>query len=281
MSIKKVDKEEIMEFTLTLSLQAAIFIFIMAFIAEYFDSTLGMGYGTSLTPLLLIYGFPPLQIVPAILASELITGFVASILHNKMGNVKLYPKLFEKKLEVRDFMLKHLKIAIIIGSSSIVGTVVSVFIAVNIPHIVLKLYIGILIFSMGLVILLTLKKHYKFRWKKVITLSIIASFNKGLSGGGYGPVVTSGQLLSGVDGKNAVGITSLAESLTCLVGLALYYLIKKDLDMTLFPYLAIGGILSVPLSAFTVKKIPKSKFRIVIGSVCIFLGLLTLVKILF
>jgi hypothetical protein len=29
-----------------------------------------------------------------------------------------------------------------------------------------------------------------------------------MSGGGYGPVVTGGQLLSGVNGKNAIAITS-------------------------------------------------------------------------
>jgi len=41
-----------------------------AFICEYVDSTLGMGYGTTLTPVLLLVGFAPMQIVPAILLSE-------------------------------------------------------------------------------------------------------------------------------------------------------------------------------------------------------------------
>ena len=31
-----------------------------------------------------------------------------------------------------------------------------------------------------------------------------------MSGGGYGPVVTGGQIFSGVNGNNAVGITLLA-----------------------------------------------------------------------
>jgi len=40
----------------------------------------------------------------------------------------------------------------------------------------------------------------------------------GLSGGGYGPLVTSGQVIFGVPAKSAVAITSLAEGITCLAG---------------------------------------------------------------
>lgn len=41
--------------------------------------------------------------------------------------------------------------------------------------------------------------------------------------GGYGVVVTGGQILSGVNGNNAVGITSLAEELTCIVGVIVFF----------------------------------------------------------
>ena len=52
-----------------------LFIILLSFIFETLDSTLGMGYGTTLTPILLLLGFDVLQIVPCILISELITGF--------------------------------------------------------------------------------------------------------------------------------------------------------------------------------------------------------------
>ena len=39
-------------------------IFLAALFCEYIDSALGMGYGTTLTPLLLLAGFDPLEIVP-------------------------------------------------------------------------------------------------------------------------------------------------------------------------------------------------------------------------
>ena len=42
----------------------------IAFLAEYVDSTLGMGYGTTLTPVLLLMGYEPMQVVPAVLLSN-------------------------------------------------------------------------------------------------------------------------------------------------------------------------------------------------------------------
>ena len=108
----------------------------------------------------------------------------------------------------------------------------------------------------------------------------MASFNKGASGGGYGPVVTAGQLLSGVDGKNAIGITSLAEGLTSAVGVAIYFFVASNVDWALAPYLAIGALLSVPLSAFTVKKIKTKRLRVLVGIVTLVIGFITFGKLL-
>ena len=275
-----------------LALGIGIIIVIIAFISEYVDSTLGMGYGTTLTPVLLLFGFSPLQVVPSVLLSELITGLLAGFTHHSVGNVDFRPKTMNpkkiyhaiKKFGIFESFKKgvpsHLKIVLLIASCSIIGTLVAVFIAVNIPKFYLKLYIGILVLTIGLVILLTLDKNFGFSWKKITGLSLIASFNKGMSGGGYGPVVTGGQLLAGVDGKNAVAITSLAEGLTCVVGVIAYFLTQSIIDWSLAPYLIIGAVVSVPVSALTVKIIKTKKLRIIIGIVTLILGILTIVKIL-
>ncbi|MBN2017376.1 MAG: sulfite exporter TauE/SafE family protein [Candidatus Cloacimonetes bacterium] len=268
-------------------LQIGLPIVLMAFVAEYFDSTLGMGYGTSLTPILLLLGYQPMQIVPCILLSELFTGIFAGLIHNKMGNVQLFtgikPDFRNSQLNfissLKSYLPKDLKIALLIAMCSIVGTVAAVIIAVSLPKFYVKLYIGILILTMGLLILITSKKVFKFSWKKIIGLSVVASFNKGMSGGGYGPVVTSGQLLSGVDGKSAIGITSFAEGLTCLVGLIMYISMNQVIDWTLAPFLVVGGMLSVPLSGITVKRMKTEKLRVIIGIVTVGLGLLALGKI--
>ena len=114
-----------------------------------------------------------------------------------------------------------------------------------------------------------------------ITSIIIASFNKGLSGGGYGPVVTGGQILAGIKGSNAVAITSLSEGLTCLVGVVLYCLTRETVDWTLAPALAVGSVLSVPFAALTVKYLKTNHLRWIIGVATTILGILTLSNALF
>ena len=275
-----------------LALGMGIAIFIIAFLAEYMDSTLGMGYGTTLTPLLLLLGFEPLEIVPSILLSELITGLLAGFTHHSVGNVDFRPKTMNIKKTIRSLkelgifesfrkgIPLHLKVALLVATCSIVGILAAVFLVISLPKFYLKIYICLLILAIGIVILISLNKSYSFSWKKIAFLGLIASFNKGVSGGGYGPVVTGGQILSGVNGKNAVGITSLAEGLTCLVGVLTYLFIHISINWILAPYLVIGGIISVPLSVYTVREMKTKTLRKIIGILTILLGLFTLGKIL-
>jgi uncharacterized membrane protein YfcA len=274
-----------------LAVELGLAIMIMAFLAEYVDSTLGMGYGTTLTPLLLALGFEPMQIVPSVLLSELFTGLLAGFTHHAMGNVNFKPEttrvsdVIERLHNLgyvdtfKQSVPRALKITLLIALCSIVGTVVAVLIAINIPKFYLKLYIGALVFSIGVVILVTMNKTYGFSWRKITAISMLASFNKGMSGGGYGPLVCGGQILSGVDEKNAIGITSLAEGLTCIVGVFMYLVIKAEVDWMLAPYLVIGAILSVPFSAYTVKIVQTNKLRMAIGILAIILGAYTLVNL--
>ena len=69
-----------------------IAIVIMAFICEYIDSSLGMGYGTILTPVLIIVGFDLLLVLPAILFSQAVASFSAALFHQRYGNVDFNPK---------------------------------------------------------------------------------------------------------------------------------------------------------------------------------------------
>lgn len=249
-------------------IQFTIFIIVLAFLCEYIDSSLGMGYGTTLAPILLIMGYNPLQVVPAILFSELVTGLSAAFFHHKMKNSNF-------KIGAIDF-----KVAMIMAGCSIFGVLAAVQIALNLSAFFVKLYIGILVLTMGLLILLSLRRTFNFSWRKIISLGLLASFNKGISGGGYGPLVTSGQILSGVESKNAIGITSLAEGLTCLAGVVTYFTFTDHMvDWSLAPYLSVGALLSVPLAAYTVKKFKASRLRLIVGVATVILGLASLGKL--
>jgi uncharacterized membrane protein YfcA len=281
---------------LNLSIGLGISIFLAAFIAEYFDSSLGMGYGTTLTPVLLFMGYTPMQIVPAILLSEMITGILAGFAHHFFGNADFKIKTspgnsistgkFREALRpasmvagLRRILSRHLKITLLIASCSIIGTTAAVIIAINLPPIVMKVYIGILILVMGIFVLLTRKKTYQFSWKKLAAMGTLAAFNKGMSGGGYGPIVTGGQLLSGVESKSAIAITSLAEGLTCLVGVVIYILLTTSIDWILAPFLVAGAVLSVPISAYTVKLIKTKRLQLIIGIMMLALGIASIARI--
>lgn len=275
----------------SMSLGIMIMISVVAFACEYVDSSLGMGYGTTLTPVLLLAGFTPMQIVPAILLSELVSGLLAGFFHHRHGNVNFKPSTTDvlkitnmlKPLGYIDTFRKtvpqHLKVALLLSVCSIVGTIAAVFVAVNLPKFWLKLYIGCLVLLMGIVILVCLNRTFRFSWYKVSLLGVIASFNKGMSGGGYGPVVTGGQILSGMESKNAVGITSLAEGLTCLVGVIAYIIIARgSVDWKLAPWITTGAALSVPFAVISVKKIKPAQLKLAIAVVTIILGAVTVVR---
>jgi len=239
----------------------------VTFISEYLDSGLGMGYGTALAPILVIMGFHPLQVVPAVLISQFFTDIAACVSHHNRCNVDL-------KISSLDF-----KIAFIMGLISSLGVILAVFIALKIPKWLAGFYIGILVTSMGILILATTNRPVKFSWAKILGISFLAAFNKGISGGGYGPLVMGGQLLSGVNPKSAVGITAFSEAFTCLVGFILYLFLGRAIDWKLTAWLVISAIPAVPLAAFTVQKINLNRYKKYVGIFIIILGILTLLKI--
>jgi len=243
------------------------FIGVIVFISEYLDSGLGMGYGTALAPILIILGYDPLKVVPAILVSQLFTDIAACISHHSMRNVNL-------KFNSADF-----KVAMLLGLVSTIGVVASVLVAVRIPKWLLTLYIGVLVLAMGIVILATIKRPVFFSWRKIAGISLLASFNKGISGGGYGPLVMGGQLISGVNSKSAVGITAFAEAFTCLIGFIVYLIKGKAIDWRLTGTLVLFATLAVPFAALTVKNIYSDRLKKLIGVFIVILGLMTILKI--
>lgn len=251
-------------------LRLALGIFIAAFICEYFDSSIGMGYGTTLTPLLMILGFEPLTIVPAVMFSQMIAGFSAGAAHHTLGNASF-------RRGSRDL---HIMLALV--TCSLLGGYLAITFMSQVPEYWVKLWIGTLILTIGLFIAATRNRAAApFSWPRMVALGLLASFNKGSSGGGYGPLVMGGQLLAGVDGRRAVAITALGEALTCVIYLVLNGVLHGPPLWRLALPLCAGAILSVPLAAYTVKLMPPQLLRGSIAYVTIFLGCLTLIKVLF
>jgi uncharacterized membrane protein YfcA len=202
-----------MEITLTLFIVIAV----IALLCEYADASIGMGYGTALSPILLIIGFLPLQVVPSVLLGQLVGGLAGGFFHHRLGNISLdfrRDEAIKKRLHGLGYMPRSLdsKVISILAVCGIMGALVAVFTAVNVPTIILKTYIGVMVLGVGIVILIRQNHESKLSWKGLIAIGLISSFNKGVSGGGYGPLATGGQILSGRETRSSVGSTTLAEA---------------------------------------------------------------------
>jgi len=239
----------------------------MAFVCEFIDSTLGMGYGTTLTPVLLLLGYEPLQVVPAVLLSELLTGITGGLLHHGAGNVCFHRGS------------RHLHVMLVLVAASVLGTAPAVYAATQLPAAVLKGFIGTVVLGVGVVLLATLNRTFRFSWNKVAGLGILAAVNKAVSGGGYGPVVVGGQVVVGLETKNAIGITAMAEGATCIVGVVTYA-VTLGIDARLALPLVVGAMGSVPLAVISVKAASARRLRIGIGVLTVILGVATLAKMI-
>lgn len=242
-----------------------LIVFLFAFILEFVDAFAGMGYGT-LAPALLLLGFSPLELIPAVIITSMLLSILAGILHHFGGNV--------------DFSLdsKSLKIALILMGFGIIGILIGVFVALNIPEYLLKTYIGTVIIILGFVTLL-LNSTFSFSWLKVIVLGAVAAFNKGMTGGGYGPVLANGQILAGIKSKKAVAITALSEGVVSAAGIIAYLFVAGiSLNWTLIIALSIGGILSTPLAVYAMKKIHPSKVKKAVAIASIIIGMIIILN---
>jgi hypothetical protein len=246
-----------------------ILIIFIAFVCEWVDSALGMGYGTILSPLLLIFGFSPLVVVPSILLTQAFGGLAASIFHHRRGNAN-----FSFKNGLTDDM----KTVLILTSLGVVATIISAIVAVNISKTVLTSYISLLVIVMGLLILFNFR--FVYTTGKMLLVGVISAFNKGLSGGGFGPVVTGGQIVLGKDHKQAIACTTAAEPLICIVGFITYVFLKGWPEMNLIYALGIGAIIAGVFGPSTTQKINKRALRYIVGFIMVLLGILSALVLL-
>jgi len=272
-----------MEFALSIIL----FIFFGALICEFIDSALGMLYGTILSPVLIIAGFNPVLVIPAILFSQAIGGLTASVFHHRKKNVDFSfksnnPKYIVERLKDLGYKetfnrgtTKDFKVSFCIFSLGIIATIFAAFIAINISKEVLKTYIGILVLLMGVIVLSGIS--FKFSWKKIIGIGILSAFNKGLSGGGFGPIVTAGQIIGGRNGKNSIGATTLAEAPICIAGFLTYFFTRGILNWN-FILILTGGALAGAIIGpqFTARFKSEKKLKLILGILVLILGIWTL-----
>ena len=242
---------------------------IAGFTLEFIDSFLGGGYGTVLTPLFLVLGFALPQIVPMILLSEILTGLIGGAFHHNFGHV-------DKKA------IKY------VTPFAICGTLFAIFTAINVNKFWINLYVGLLVLILGILMFI---RYWKNRNKNHISekthnhrlpfIGSLIGFNKGLTAGGFGPILTGGLSWSGYDAKKAVGSTTLTEGLVCVVGFIGYWLTNgiNDINWTIAIPLIIGACLATFPAAYVTNRIPKKILGVLVSITIVILGIAVLAKL--
>ncbi len=240
---------------------------LLSFVAEYVDSSLGMGYGTTLTPMLLLLGFSPLQVVPAVLVQELISGSLAAAGHHSLGNADLR------------FRGRALRLGVLLGLCGVLGAVMAATVAVRLPATTIKAITGAIVIAMGVLVVGSGHLRLQFSTWRAGTLGLVASINKGFMGGGYGPLMTAGQVVIGIGAREAVAITSLSEALTCVGGIAGYVTGGAAICWPLAGAMVVGGAVAALLAAATVRAVSADKLKVAVAAGCFVLGSLTLLRV--
>lgn len=244
-----------------MELNILIFIFIVTIICELIDSGFGMMYGTILSPFLILMGVDPAQAIPSILLSQAMGGAIATVRHAKYKNIDININSHE------------IRIVSLIFTMGILAVISGVFIAVKVPKHFLTMYIGILVTIMGCIVLL--KKKFIFGWKKIYFIGFLSSFNKALSGGGFGPVVSTGLILSGNQARNSVAITDMAEVPICIGAFIVWAVISPyNLNYHFVSLLCVGSIIGAYIGPYILSKISSNEVaKQIIGGMAFLLGI--------
>ena len=96
------------------------YVVVIAMFFEFMDASAGMGFGTALTPLLLVIGFDPKQIVPVVMIQQGVAGLVGAFLHREFENV-------EWKLRPMSETIKLWLIIAIVGCASVAFSITAVY----------------------------------------------------------------------------------------------------------------------------------------------------------
>jgi len=241
-------------------IEVLIFVGMVAAILQYLDASAGMSFG-EITALLIVLGFAPLEVVPAVVLASAVLSSIAGFMHYRAGNVT-----FKKD--------HSLYVLAALCGFGIAAIVLGAFVATHIPEVWLTGYIGVIVIILGALILSKWKTKLKFSWPRLLGVGVLASFNKGMTGGGYGPVLASGQILAGVKSKQAVSITAISEGVVSTVGfLSFIFAFNAPFNGPLIAALILGGLTGTPLAIFSVKTIDPKHLRLAVGIVSMLLGL--------
>lgn len=226
---------------------------IFGFFAELVDGTLGMGFGVTLTSLLLSSGFTPVLASASTHTVEIFTTLTSGLSHLKFGNV-------DKKL---------------FANLTIPGTLFAIlgaYALVSFPTEFLRKIVSLyLLFTGGIIILRAFGINLFFKRTNVKILAAVGGLLDALGGGGWGPIVTSTLIAAGNDPKKTIGSVNLAEFFITISQTATFAFLIGLVRIEILMPLAAGGVAAAIISPYVCKRAPRRVLTILVGILIILL----------
>jgi len=249
---------------------------LVAMFFEFMDASAGMGFGTAITPLLLLMGFDPKQIVPVVMIQQGVAGLVGAFLHREFENV-------EWKFKPMSETIKLWLIIAVTGCLAVAFSITAVYAVFKVAKVWIKLYVAVLLVMMGLVSLYQSKKDRPYKPKMMIGFAALAGFNKGVGGGGYGPVVTVGGLLAGVPVKSMLAVTAISEGTVSTFSVLIWLALLTGgitVDYLLLPSMMLATMFTAVAAPYTTRVFPEKAWKIVVPVYCCLLAGYTFYKVI-
>ncbi|MCD4719901.1 MAG: sulfite exporter TauE/SafE family protein [Desulfobacula sp.] len=249
-------------------------VFLAAFF-EFMDASAGMGFGTALTPILLVIGFDPRQIVPVVMIQQGVAGLVGAFLHREFENV-------EWKFSPMSETVRLWLIIAVTGCIAVSISIFGVYKFLHVDKIWIKLYVAMLLLVMGGVSVWSARKDKPYKPNKMIGFAALAGFNKGVGGGGYGPVVTIGGLMSGVPVKSMLAVTAICEGTVSTFAIIVWLALLTSgvqIDYLLLPSFMIATMFSAVAAPYMTRVFPEKLWKIVVPTYCLLVAAVCFYKI--
>ncbi|BBO90544.1 sulfite exporter TauE/SafE family protein [Desulfosarcina ovata] len=248
---------------------------LLAAFFEFMDASAGMGFGTALTPILLVLGFDPKQIVPVVMIQQGVAGLVGAFLHREFENV-------EWKFKPMSETVKLWFIIGVVGCLAVTVSIVGIYKILHVDKVWIKLYVAALLLVMGGASLFQGRKERPYRPKRMIGFAALAGFNKGVGGGGYGPVVTIGGLLAGVPVKSMLAVTAICEGTVSTFSIIVWLALLTSgvqIDYLLLPSFMIATMFSAIAAPYMTRVFPEKLWKIVVPAYCLVVAAICFWKI--
>lgn len=236
---------------------------------EFMDASAGMGFGTVMSPVLMIMGFTPLQVVPAIMIQQGICGLVGTLLHREFENV-------EWKFSPMSETIKLWLLISILGCAATLFSITAVYGIFKFAKVWIKLYVTVLMAGMAIVAVYqamtrgAAKRPYHF--KRMGFYAFLAGFNKGIGGGGYGPVITIGGILSGVPVKAQMAVTAISEGTVSTFACIVWFVMLANgthIDFIILPSMMLAAVGGGILAPYATRVFPEKFWTWVVPIYCI------------